>query len=41
MNNFDISLLIPVFNCEQYVERAIRSALKQDTQSKFRNCSCR
>ena len=28
MNNFDISLLIPVFNCEQYVERAIRSALQ-------------
>ena len=28
MNNFDISLLIPVFNCELYVERAIRSALQ-------------
>jgi len=28
MDNFDISLLIPVFNCELYIERAIRSALQ-------------
>ena len=28
MKNFDISLLIPVYNCELYVERAIRSALQ-------------
>ena len=28
MNNFDVSLLIPVFNCELYIERAIRSALQ-------------
>ena len=33
MNNFDISLLIPVFNCELYVERAIRSALQNKTLS--------
>ena len=26
-NNFEVSLLIPVYNCEMYIERAIRSAL--------------
>ena len=28
MNNLEVSLLIPVYNCELYIERAIRSAIQ-------------
>ena len=30
MNQYDVSVVVPIYNCEQYLEECIKSIRKQD-----------